>query len=307
MAYTQKPGDTARVFLKDHPVPFSAADKNNWKPKALVFTVKYLDLHPKNAPARGLWIAFDSKGNNTYGALIKDVHLAPIELRDIKDHANTDDDVTITHWNTAQQMADNNIAWIEAHASATDSSPRMPQLELRAPGLPQDLSLQAKLEVNYVRGNGAKPRLNTQEDRVELTADAVNGDTWRIWESYANEPFFGGEAVLTYKIMKGQTQLLAPQTIRFRIGGRNPAPPRCRTFIESLQNAGPNDNLWFLYAIAKSESADYNGPISRYNQFFERPPNSQARWSKPLWSDDDENDPLMPGGYGIVQVTLDTR
>ena len=234
------------------------------------------------------------------------VTLLPVEVKDIKDSAKTDDDVTITPWDSATQPnpRDENIAWIEPHKSATDPAPRMPQLELKIAGLPATTTLQAKFEVKYTRGNGTRANLSQPEDRVRIPADGsfqtVTGDTWKIWEAYANETFFGGEATLTYKLMTGATETLAPQTIKFRIGGKNPTPARAKTYIESLPNAGPQGSLWFAYAIAKSESQDYNGEGSRYNQFL-RLPQNPINNGRPLWGNDP--DATTPGGYGIFQVT----
>jgi hypothetical protein len=247
------------------------------------------------------------------------VDLLPVEVRDIKDPADTGDDVPITNWDTAQTIADNNIAWIEAHASATDAAPRMPQLELRIPGLGQGMTIEAKLEVKYERGNGARHPSRTDKDgntdTVRIPSDnsyqQVAGDTWQIWNDYPlqDEGFFGGDATLTYRLMNGQTQVLAPQTIRFRIGGKNPAPARARQFIETLNNAGPQGSLWFAYAIAKSESKGYNGRGTRYNQFYQLPRDAsdthlqatrRTHAGRPLWGNDGGT---TPGGYGMFQVT----
>jgi hypothetical protein len=244
--------------------------------------------------------------------------LLPVELRDIKDHANTGDDFTITNWDTAQQITDNNIAWIEAHSSASDSAPRMPQLELRIPGLGQGMTIEAKIEVQYDRGNGQRTARNRSEDRVRIPDNgnyqAVTGDTWRLWESYAGQPFFGGEATLTYRLMNGQNQAMVPQTVRFRIGGKNPDVARAKTHIETLNNAGPQGPLWFAYAIAKSESRNYNGTGTRYNQFWQLPRDAsdtdyratrQTHAGRPVWNNDGNNDQgvPLPGGYGLIQVT----
>jgi hypothetical protein len=239
--------------------------------------------------------------------------LPPANLTDIKDQANPADDQPILAWDRSQNIAETNIAWIDAHTSANNAAPRMPQLEFRIPGLRQELTIESKLAVQYDRGNGARGLIQRAEDRVRLPADGsyqtVNGDTWRIRESYAALPFFGGEATLTYRLMDGQNEVLAPQTLRFRIGGRNPEDARCRTYIEARTDAGPAENLWFAYAIAKTESKDYNGQGSRYNQFLELPRDANdtnyrerriAHAGRPLWGDDGGT---SPGGYGMFQVT----
>lgn len=226
-----------------------------------------------------------------------------IELRDIKGHANTGDDVTIANWNTAQNIAENNIAWIEAHTSAADDAPRMPQLEFQISNLPQSSTIEAKLEVKYDRGNGTRTARNQAEDTVKIPSDGsfkqVSGDTWQIWSEYQNKDFFGGNATLTYRLKSGSTEILPETKIDFRIGGKNPDDAQCQAYIESLPDAGPNGSLWFAYAIAKSESKDYNGQGSRYNQFLELPTHTQDV-GRPLWGNDGGT---TPGGYGMFQVT----
>ncbi len=90
----------------------------------------------------------------------------------------------------------------------------------------------------------------------------------------------------------------------FRIGGRNPVPARCRRYIEAQQDAGPNGDLRFAYAIAKHETHDRNGTASRYNHFW----NVDGRWNRvrqeagfPVLNNDDAGE---PGGYGLFQVTM---
>jgi hypothetical protein len=188
----------------------------------------------------------------------------------------------------------------------------MPQLEFRMPGLPQGITIEAKLEVKYERGNGARHPSRTDKDgntdtvKIPENGDFktdIAGDTWQIWNEYPlqAEGFFGGDATLTYRLKSGTNEILAPQTIKFRIGGENPDDARCRTYIETLPDAGPNGSLWFAYAIAKSESRDYNGQGSRYNQFLELPTHVQDV-GRPLWGNDGGT---TPGGYGMFQVTGD--
>lgn len=248
----------------------------------------------------------------------KAVILLPIELRDINDHADTGDDVTITPWDTTQPIANQNIAWIDAHTSNQNPAPRMPQLEFRMPGLPQGITIEAKLEVKYERGNGARHPSRTDKDgntdTVKIPADgnfkSVTADTWQIWNEYPlqTEGFFGGDATLTYKLKSGTTEILAPQTIKFRIGGSNPDPATARQFIESLTNAGPTGNLWFAYAIAKSETKDRNNDGTRYNHFWRLSSAAtdnyhatrQTHAGRPVWGNDGGT---TPGGYGLFQVT----
>ncbi len=56
--------------------------KTKWEGQTLSFTVDKEDLKPsgKKQPTRKLWVALDSDDNNTYGTLIDDVHLLPIEI-----------------------------------------------------------------------------------------------------------------------------------------------------------------------------------------------------------------------------------
>ena len=66
-----------------------------------------------------------------------------VGLVDINDHANTssEDTDTITPWNTALPITDNNIAWIDAHTSAQNAAPRMPQLKFQIRGRKSGVTL----------------------------------------------------------------------------------------------------------------------------------------------------------------------
>ena len=227
--------------------------------------------------------------------------LLPIRLIDIKDPADSADDQIIAPWDSNRQVQSKNIAWIQSHSSAQDATPRMPQLELRVPGLPSGVALEAKLEVRYDRGNGARIARDQAEDDVKIPTDGsftvVQAGGWQIWQEYQEQTFFGGDAVLTYKLTSAGNDIFGPESIQFRIGGRNPDDERCRNYVESLLDAGPTGDLWFAYAIARSESMDYNGQGSRYNQFIE---SSGPNLGRPLWGNDGGT---TPGGYGMFQVT----
>jgi hypothetical protein len=246
------------------------------------------------------------------------VFYSPFELRDIKDHQNTSDDEIISPWDKNFPIANDNIAWIEAHTSNQNAAPRMPQLEFKVPNLPQGTTIEAKLEVHYDRGNGARGNgpgtgRNKAEDTVQIPAGGgfqqVSGDTWQIWQAYQQFPFFGGDATLTYRLMNGQDEVQSPRAVNFRLGGKNPEPARAKSYIESLADAGPQGSIWFAYAMAKHESADLNGLGTRYNQFYTLPANQNDNYFKtrtknvgrPVWGSRDGA--TKPGGYGMFQVT----
>jgi len=91
MAYTTKADGSDRKDIltppKSFPVttqPADAISQTAWQQQVAAFTVKPEDLQPffytVALPARTLWIAFDSNDNNTYGSLIDDVRLLPVEI-----------------------------------------------------------------------------------------------------------------------------------------------------------------------------------------------------------------------------------
>ena len=205
---------------------------------------------------------------------------------------------TIQPWDTAQPITEANIAWIEAHTSDEDSAPRMPRLEFRIPNFPNNVTLEAKLLVEYERPYAGKQA----EDTVKVPADgsfqSITNGTWRIWQDYQDLPFFGGNAKIIYKIDNG-----AEQTINFAIGGRNPDDDRCKQFVQS-RNGAP----WYAYAIIKHESQAYNPGF--YNQFWERNGNSSPI-NGGINYEFTIGDPLKVlspgeegvGGTGLAQVT----
>ena len=245
------------------------------------------------------------------------VSLLPVELQDVNGAGGADDE-KITPWDPTEDIANRNIAWIDAHTSAQDAVPRMPQLEFRIPGLPSGLIIEAKLHVDYTRGNGARSARDQPEDTVRIPANGsfaqAAGDTWRIYDhadwqtELAQRGFFGGEATLTYQLREGGSVALAPRVINFRIGGENPEPARARAYIESLNNAGPQGSLWYTYAIAKSETKDRNNDGTRYNHFWALSASPTDNYhvtrrthaGRPVWGEDG---PTTPGGYGLLQVT----
>jgi hypothetical protein len=176
----------------------------------------------------------------------------------------------------------------------------MPQIEAAISGGPSTLDVEWSLEVKYDRGNGSRTARNQPQDTVTFPAVTKKAnEVWRLYqesswtEKLSSNGFFGGHAVLKMKI--GSTE----QHFHFRIGGKNPQPANAKQYIESLADCAATQTLWFAYAVAKSESKDYNGSGSRYNQFLRLPQNPRDN-GFPLWGNDGGT---SPGGYGMFQVT----
>ena len=142
---------------------------------------------------------------------------------------------------------------------------------------------------------------NRGDDTVRIPADGsfkpVTNGRWEIWRDYADLPFFGGTATLTYRINQG-----AEMTIKFAIGGRNPDDQRCKAYTQ--RGSAP----WYAYAIQKHESKHYNPGF--YNQFWERSGNSSPinRGVDYAFTTGNPLVVLSPqetgvGGAGLAQVT----
>jgi hypothetical protein len=125
------------------------------------------------------------------------------------------------------------------------------------------------------------------------------------WKSELQQKgFFGGDAELTFQLLNTDGSTLGDVTTwKFYIGGKNPDDAKCKAFIDRSATSA-HGNMWFAYAIAKSESKDYNGEGSRYNQFWDK----ASRFAKiehkageVLWANNPDEDP--PKGFGMFQVT----
>ena len=106
MAYTTKADGSDRKDIltppKSFPVttqPADAISQTAWQQQMAAFTVKPEDLQPffytVPLPARTLWIAFDSNDNNTYGSLIDDVRLLPVEFRKMWETPNKANQIVV--------------------------------------------------------------------------------------------------------------------------------------------------------------------------------------------------------------------
>ena len=80
--YSETNGELSRVTLKETHFPVSplVVSKTAWQPQVMAFTVTDADLAAAGGAQKSLWIAFEPDGNNSYGALIDDVSLAPVEV-----------------------------------------------------------------------------------------------------------------------------------------------------------------------------------------------------------------------------------
>lgn len=210
----------------------------------------------------------------------------------------------VTSLNEGDPLSPDNLVFIHAHRTAKDMRPIMPELELHISNtLAGDVK--ARLEVEYPRGNGARPSRGTEYDEVKIPADGefriIESDEWKIHKDpdflaeVVQNGFFGGDAVVTYKL-PGEGAL---NTIRFRIGGENPDDLKCKEFIQSFPESSPGQKLEFMYAIARHESKAKNRDRVYYNQFLHLGTHPKDG-GFPAWNNDGG---LTPGGYGVFQVT----
>ena len=259
-----------------------------------------------------------STNNGNEAVAIASATLLPVEFKNVRDVANTGDDLNITPKPTITDTSIDSVAWIDNHTSAADPSPRMPQLRLSIPGLPADLRIKAKLLIDYTR-----PFVGHQtQDLIRVPADGnlreVTGSNWDIysdpdWTAAVTAGFFGGDATLTYQIAKPDgTVVVQDQTLLFRIAGQNPVDARCKTYIVSQSGAA-----WFAYAIAKHESSLYGGEATYYPFQPITPNNARYNQFRALGGGQSgarvvgrEGIPLVeraeasgPGGIGMFQVT----
>ncbi len=213
-----------------------------WQQVAFGFSITKAQLAA--AGTNPIHVAFIPDDNNTYGCLIDDVNLLPVEVKDIsKNQVITD------------------IAWIKGHKTdSSDPEPEMPKLEVSIPKLPNSVQVLWNLESRY-------PRRNKRDD---IDVPYVGGDDpgvfrsgdqpWKIWEdiSSSTDPIFGGDEVLKFKLI-GANGSLGGGVVEFKIRGENPDDARCKAYITANQGG-----VWYAWAIAKHESKDSAG---FYNQF----------------------------------------
>lgn len=172
---------------------------------------------------------------------------------------------------------------------------------------------------------------NAQNGWVQVTGSS----SWNIyqspdWTTGTSQGFFGGDAVLSLKILDSSSNTIMPeQDYNFRIAGENSVPQLCQNNIASVYG-GPNpptrdpnnpnawQGFWFADAIAQEETGgegqlgttvgDPIGNNHLYHQFLfdgGRTSAVQGKEGTPDWHDDGINvyRKTGSGGYGLFQLT----
>ena len=202
------------------------------------------------------------------------VSLQTVNIIDVKDHSNEGDDVVISNWTSGQKPTDANVAWIEAHKSATDDAPRMPQLVFNVPSLPQFATLEAKLLVEYERPYAGKQADDTVLVPTNGAFQSVTHGRWEIWSEYTNIPFFGGDAFMNDSTLRNGPGSMPngqrPQTT-FHTGHNVPVPSRAQgpvTFGDNHGEKKPEDAVAIkLYNGASANWCSWRGPTAFEWQF----------------------------------------
>jgi hypothetical protein len=262
--------------------------------------------------------------------------LVPVNLVDTKDQLFDDlapqgttvtaamRDVNIEPKATVEVQKERSIAWIEPHGEDNgNNGPDMPQLALRFRGSEQmGLKIKWKLEIIYDRPRGTKPNKaqikaqdevfipkkasGTQPRKEEVLVGAIELFNHADWIAALQEKgFFGGEAKLTYQLLKADGSALATEsTILFSIGGKNPEDGLAKDYIDAQATAADARLTRLSYAVGRHESKGYNGADSRYNQFWEgyaRRFRHDHKRGHPLWCKAPPES--SAGGFGIFQIT----
>lgn len=170
------------------------------------------------------------------------------------------------------------VAWIAPNGAANGKDPAMPYLLLRCPGTDQmSLKIKWKLKVEYKRPSGrtlAEDTVTIQSGGQTWAPETFDGTLkfydnadWKIAIGnqsdavQAGRGFFGGNATLTWQLMKADgSPLLDQQTILFRIAGKNPDNTKARDYLTSSQ-----PDLWFAYAICRHESSEFRYAATAVN------------------------------------------
>lgn len=276
------------------------------------------------------------QAHNAEQTIVRPLLLVPVDLIDTKDKVLDDQasqgtiitaamsDVNIDPKATVDEQKEGSIAWIEPHgADDASNAPDMPQLVLRFRGAEQmGLKIKWKLEVIYNRPRGTNPDVSQMkaQDEVFIPKKANGSQPWKEetldgaveifshadWiAELQDKGLFGGEAKLTYQLLKSGGSLLGAESIMlFSIGGKNPEDGLAKDYIDTKATAADSRLTRLSYATGRHESKDYNGEGSRYNQFWEgyaRRYRIDHCRGNPLWckSPDEES----AGGFGIFQIT----
>jgi len=234
------------------------------------------------------------------------------------------------------------IAWIAA-SDTTQSQvvtgvypPRMPELVASSGSIP-GLTYCWKLQVIFHDRNGNPHRdfdtgcsYNTNSSPSAVPQDTVtipatsssadpnnvsgwhqitDGSPWKIyqnpdWTAAVSQGFFGGDAVLSLKILDSSGNTVTPeQDYKFRIEGENPDPTACKAYIKYMSGY-----YWWAYAIAKHETK-FDGGREYYNEFLDSGSKSSkqkpGKQGRPDWNNDgSKQSPVNgSGGYGLFQLT----
>lgn len=200
-----------------------------------------------------------------------------------------------------RDTADNNreiiggyVAWI-----AADPEPRMPQLRVRViPDLGAASQAQWTTRTRYQdhgRNDDIRVPPAPQGQGPPPPVTLALNQPWDIAAAFAGLPeeqrIFGGRATLGLNV-----GALFQQDLQFRIRGRNPEDAVARAYIDQRAGLTNPEDLWFAYAIAKSESLRHaaNGDPLYYNQFYPVPARGTTDKGLPLWG--------RPDGWGMFQI-----
>jgi hypothetical protein len=231
------------VVISQSPT-YQGFDKLKWTDNAHAFTIT--DAQITAAATNPIYVAFIPKDLNTFGTLIDDVSLLPMELKqdnmpNFGEAENTTD--MASSYSTATISGDG-VAYITGQ-------PAMPQLKASFPRLAANINVEWKLEIKTERTErGTKDDKNYPASGYKTLP---GNQAWDIGAEFGTD-FVGGNCKLFYKVGGG-----AEQTLEFFIRGKNPKDATAKEHVQQTQG-----NYRFAWAMVQHESRQGN---RCYNQF----------------------------------------
>lgn len=182
----------------------------------------------------------------------EEARTAPLDVRccdlDFIDAVTEDPDDDIT-------IGDEDTAWITHEEDATNVVQLMPRLRAEITSLTSDYTVHWRYRNSYARRKGIDDRAYPAEGFLQLPGN----QPWNLHAEFGTE-FFGGDGILTYKIIDKSGKQIREGERKFKILSRNPSDSAAKKII-----AQERGKYWFAEAISMHESRQGRKVFNQFN------------------------------------------